>query len=88
MPVIKLFANLRRLAGTNEVETPAATVREAVETLCTGKADLRAAILDGDHLRPYVRVMVNGHDVELGAGLDTPIGPQDLVTVFPPIAGG
>ena len=88
MPHVKLFGILRRYAGASQIEANGATVRAALEFLCTGNPDLRAAIWEGNALRRYVRVMVNGHDIELAQGLDTPIAPDDEIAVFPPIAGG
>jgi molybdopterin synthase sulfur carrier subunit len=88
LPVIKLFANLRQLAGAAQLDVAGTTVYELIQGLCAQKPQLQGKILDGARLFPHVRVMVNGHDVELEQGLDTPVGPQDQVTIFPPIAGG
>jgi len=85
---IKLFGGLRRHTGAAEVQGSGATIREALERLCQANEALAAAILDGGNLRPHVRVMVNGRDSELDAGLDTPVGEGDEVAIFPPIAGG
>ena len=88
MPYITLFGNLRRLAGITQTQASGATVRQAIETLCANNAALRDAILHGDTLRANVRVMVNGYDVELAQGLDTPVRADDQIAIFPPIAGG
>ena len=88
MPYITLFGNLRRLAGITQTQASGATVRQAIETLCANNAALRDAILHDDALRPNVRVMVNGYDVELAQGLDTPVKIDDQMAIFPPIAGG
>jgi len=85
---IKLFGGLRQKAGCAALESSGATIREALENLCTENEALRAAIFEGDSLRPHVRVMVNGHDCELAQGLETAVSPGDQIAVFPPIAGG
>lgn len=85
---IKLFGMLRQKAGTAQQEVSGTTIREALEDLCADNETLRAAIFDGDVLRPHVRVMVNGHDCELAQGLETPVSGDDQIAVFPPIAGG
>ncbi len=88
MPSVRLFANLRLLAGATQFEVPGETVQVVLENLCLEKDILRTHIFDGNSLRPYVRVMVNGRDIELGYGLSTALNPEDQVTIFPPITGG
>jgi len=85
---IKLFGGLRLKAGGAEQEGNGATIREALESICADNETLRAAIFDGDVLRPHVRVMVNGRDSELASGLDTTVTSTDQIAVFPPLAGG
>jgi molybdopterin synthase sulfur carrier subunit len=85
---IKLFGILRQEAGSAEQEVSGATIREALENLCLDNEMLRAAIFDGNELRPHVRVLVNGHDCELAQGLETTVSEDDQIAVFPPIAGG
>ena len=88
MPTVRLFANLRLLAGVTQLEVSGETVRAVLENLFLDKSVLKTAIFDGDTLRPYVRVMVNGLDIEIGQGLNTPVNLEDQVTIFPPITGG
>ena len=88
MPLIKLYGNLRQLAGVSQAQADGATVRRVIEALCTNNAALRDAIMDGDTLCAHVRVMVNGRDAELAQGLDTPVRADDQIAIFPPIAGG
>ncbi len=85
---IKLYGGLRQKAGRAEQRASGATVRAALGNLCAGNDDLRAAIFDGDILRPHVRVMVNGRDIHLGPGLETAVADNDQIAIFPPIAGG
>jgi len=85
---IKLFGGLRQKAGSSELEGSGATVREALESICVDDEILRAAIFNGNELRPHVRVMVNGHDCELAQGMETAISANDQIAIFPPLAGG
>ena len=64
------------------------TAGDVLRDLCAGNPILRDAIFDGQALAPYVRVMVNGRDIELANGLDTPVNEDDQLAIFPPIAGG
>lgn len=88
MPTVKLFGGLRRHAGCVAVAIDGDTVRAALAALCAENTKLRSAIWDGDKVHAHVRVMVGGHDIELGQGLDTPVTSDDEIAVFPPIAGG
>ncbi len=88
MATIKLFGNLRDYVRSPVSEVPGQTVEEILRTLCGGNQDLGAAVFDGASLRPYIRVMVNGHDIELADGLETRVSETDSIAIFPPIAGG
>ncbi len=85
---IKLYGGLRQKAGSAERRVSGATVRAALGHLCAGNDQLRATIFDGEALRPYVRVMINGRDINLESGLDTAVADNDQIAIFPPIAGG
>lgn len=85
---IKLFGGLRQRAGRAKLEASGATLGEVLYNLCAHNQSLRAAIFEGDALRPHIRVMINGHDYELAQGLDTLVSADDQIAIFPPIAGG
>lgn len=88
MPTVKLFGGLRRDGGKSTLLVRGDTVRAALDALCADNEKLRAAIWNNDTLRDHVRVMVNGRDIELEQGLDTPLDANADVAIFPPIAGG
>ncbi len=85
MPVVKLYANLRKIAGTREVMVGGETLRDALNDLTRQYSALRERLLDGDGLRPHVIVTLNGHNL---VSLDTAVAEQDVLAIFPPIAGG
>ncbi len=87
MTRVKLFGNLRDYAAA-VVESRGDTVREVLLELCETNRKLGRAIFDGDDLRPHVRVMIDGRDIELAQGLDTPVSDTEQMAIFPPIAGG
>jgi len=46
-------------------------------------------ILDENgRLRPYVIILSNGRDVKSLDGLDTGLADEDVIAIFPPVAGG
>jgi molybdopterin synthase sulfur carrier subunit len=85
---VKLFGDLRRHTGQLAVTASGTTIGEVLRELCTAYPALEKAIFDSDQLQAHVRVMVNGQDIELADGLDTPVSESDKIAVFPPIAGG
>lgn len=85
---VKLFGSLKQHTGQLDVHATGNTINEVLQDLCDSYPRLEEAIFDGSQLQPHVRVMVNGHDIELAEGLRTPVKETDQVAVFPPIAGG
>ena len=85
---VKLFGNLRQHTGQGTVPASGATIHEVLLDLCAAFPALEEAIFDEGHLYSYVRVMINGRDIELAEGLDTLVNEKDQVAIFPPIAGG
>jgi MoaD family protein len=85
MPIVKLYANLRKLAGTKELSVTGSTVRAVVSALVERNPPLGEVILEGEKLRPHIVVTLNGHNV---TDLNVSVNDQDVVAIFPPIAGG
>jgi MoaD family protein len=85
MAVVKLYANLRSLAGTKEISIPGLTVRAVLDELVERYPQLGPVLLQDQGLRPHIVVTLNGHNV-VDLGLAT--SDEDTVAVFPPIAGG
>ncbi len=85
MPVIKLYANLRKLAGIKEVEITANNLRVAIEILVAQKQGLTGLLIEDGQIRPHIVITING---QLTTDLDAALEPGDIVAIFPPIAGG
>jgi MoaD family protein len=85
MPLVKLYANLRKLAGTNEVPITEATIGAVLNELVKRNPPLADVILENGRLRPHIVITLNGHNV---VDLNVQVNEQDLVAIFPPIAGG
>jgi molybdopterin synthase sulfur carrier subunit len=88
MATVKLYGNLRDLVTTPVADVPGQTVRAVLLNLIAQNEALRAAIFTDDLLLPHVRVMIDGRDIELAQGLDTPLSGREQIAVFPPVAGG
>lgn len=85
MPVIKFYANLRKLAGGNELSVAGGSVRDALTELVRQKPALEAAILANGDIGQHVVLILNGRNV---TDLDQALADEDVLAIFPPIAGG
>ena len=90
--VVRLYASLRELAGQRDIEVPlpdGSIVRDVLKRLEELRPVLAERLLDEDGNTPRsVNVFVNGRDIRDLDGLDTPVTPDDEVTILPPAAGG
>lgn len=85
MPTVKLYANLRKLAGTKELSITGATIGMVLHELVELHPPVGDVILENGKLRQHIIVTLNGHNT---LDLETPVTEQDSIAVFPPIAGG
>jgi len=88
---VQYFATFRDLAGerARRIDEPPATVGELLQALA-GRygAAFRRAVFEGERLSPIAIILVNGRNVHFTGGLDTPLAPDDQVSIFPMVAGG
>ncbi len=91
MMTIRFFADLRALTGQREIawNGSADTVTGLLKALGTrfGPAFERR-VVPGGRKSETIIVLVNGRDVRDLVGADTPVGPDDVVSIFPMVAGG
>ena len=85
MPLVKLFASLRKVAGAKELFVAGADLGSVLSGLVRLHPPLEEKILEGEGLRPHIVVTVNGHHV---TELNVNLAEEDVVAIFPPIAGG
>jgi molybdopterin synthase sulfur carrier subunit len=88
MATIKLFGNLRSHVEASSLEISGANIRAVVDALCERNPSLSDALFEDGQIRPHFIITLNGRDVQLAQGLDTPINDGDQIAIFPPIAGG
>jgi MoaD family protein len=85
MPIVKLYANLRKLAGTKELSITGSNVGAVLNELAKRYPAVGEVILENGKLRQHIVVTLNGHNT---IDLETPVTEQDVIAIFPPIAGG
>ena len=89
--LVKYFADVRALTGReSEPWTGTApTLRELLEGLSQRHgAAFQKRVFERGALSSTLIVLCNGQSVEHLAGLDTRLGPEDVVAIFPMVAGG
>ncbi|MFD2270143.1 MoaD/ThiS family protein [Undibacterium arcticum] len=80
---------LRRFTDTPQVDTPAATLRPALEAAFAVNPRLRGYVLDEQgHLRPHVAIFIDGLRVRDRVTLDDALRPDSSVHVLQALSGG
>lgn len=90
---VRAFATIREAIGTGQtdLELPDdSNVRSLIEQLSKmfGDQFKKLILVDGERLAPYVKILVNGRDIEYLNKLDTKLKHMDEVAIIPPVAGG
>ena len=85
MPTVRLYANLRKITGTKELSVPGENLSAVLNELVKGCPTLDGVILEEGRIRPYFIITINGINT---TDLDISLTEDDLVAIFPPIAGG
>jgi molybdopterin synthase sulfur carrier subunit len=87
---LRFFATFREAVGTKTIsrEYDAATVGDVLVALESEFEGLAGEIVDDGEVKAQVNVLLNGRDVVHEQGIDTPVDPDDTVSIFPPVAGG
>jgi MoaD family protein len=90
---VRFYANMRTITGQSELLVPISrptTLRELLTRLAELFPDLQNVLLNEQgRLYPDVPIFVNGRNPRLaGTGVDTPLGQDDVIAFFSPIASG
>jgi sulfur-carrier protein len=89
---IQYFAYLRDCTRKKEEEysDDAPTLRVLISDLCRhyGPGFQKWVMTPEGELSEIAIVLINGNDVRHTGWLETPLSSNDLVSIFPPVAGG
>jgi molybdopterin synthase sulfur carrier subunit len=86
---VNLYATFRDVAGVKHLELDGVTVGEVLDRLLELHPEMKDELFEAPGvLSERVSVFVNGRDVRYLQGLATPVGPGDVLDLFPPVAGG
>ncbi len=89
---IRAYATLREVIGARETALslpPGQTIGGLLENLCGTYPGLRGHLFDSTGLiKPHIIILKNGRSIAWLQQLDTPINENDVIALFPPVAGG
>ncbi|SER73860.1 ubiquitin-like small modifier protein 1 [Natrinema salaciae] len=88
---LRFFATYREAVGEKERTRTVdddATVGDVLTALEAEYDELDGRLLEDGTIRPQLSVLKNGRNVVHMAGVDTSLEAGDVVSVFPPVAGG
>ncbi len=93
MGLVRLYATLRpRAGGKRDVDVPwsaGSVVADVLRELVRRAPGLAGYVLDEEgYLLPHVVVFVDGRDIRYLNGLETRLGGETEMSIFPPVAGG
>jgi MoaD family protein len=89
--LVKFFATFRQITKEKQFDYrgSAGNVKELLEELSTIYGEnFRSMVFNGEELSHQVIILVNGIHVAHLKGKDTELQPQDIVNIFPVLAGG
>ncbi|QCS43571.1 ubiquitin-like small modifier protein 1 [Natrinema versiforme] len=88
---LRFFATFREAVGEKERTRTVdddATVGDVLTALEGEYDGLEGQLLEDGTIRPQLSVLKNGRNVVHMEGVDTTLAEGDVVSVFPPVAGG
>jgi molybdopterin synthase sulfur carrier subunit len=88
---IEYFATIRDCTGEEQLEwkEPVSTLGELLRKLCARYGpSFERWVLDRGDVGKAIIILINGHDCRHQGRLDTPLHPDDMIAIFPMIAGG
>ena len=89
---VRIFGALRQLVGPKEVEVEVEagdTVRDVLRALMAQYPALSSRVLDDDgNLQSSINILVNGRSIRFLEGVNTSLDEDDVLAIFPPVAGG
>ena len=90
---VKVFAMFRELLGTSILTVEmkdGSTVNDLINWISDNiNSKFKNEILDRNrNIKKYVKVLVNGRNIDFLEGLNTKLKDGDVISFFPPVAGG
>lgn len=89
MPTINIPAALTGGSSSETIEVEGGSVREVFERHAEEHGpELHDSVVEGDEIKEYINVFVNGEEVSHLDGINTQLDPDDQIRVVPAASGG
>ena len=88
---VEVYGYLRDLMGWKSTELDLvedSTVGQLLELLVDQRPEVKELIFEGEGLKSYLKVLVDGRDCRLLGGLRAKLKDGSTVSIFPPAGGG
>ena len=86
---VKFFAGFASITKEKERDFQAADAQELFRKIFEHYGpEMEAKLLPGGELPESLVILVNGKHIRHLAGLQTPLGEWDVVSIFPMVSGG
>lgn len=89
---VKFLATIRGITGEPSTEllcNPRDTAGTLMRKLVNKYGQkFEQVTLEGTNLKPEIKIIINGRDIDYLNGLDTQLKDGDVIVIIPPIAGG
>jgi molybdopterin converting factor small subunit len=76
---------LRKLAGQKEISLPGTSLISALNNLVQQDPALGEAIFENEEIHPHLLITINGQNI---TDKNIQVAEEDIIAIFPPIAGG
>jgi len=88
---VEVYGFLRNVMGWKSIEMELAedsTVGQLLESLVDQKPEVKELIFEGEDLKSYLKVLVDGRDCMFLGGLRAKLRDGSTISIFPPAGGG
>ncbi|MDH5815913.1 MAG: MoaD/ThiS family protein [Candidatus Nezhaarchaeota archaeon] len=88
---VEVYGSLRNVIGWRSIEIEldeGSTLGQLLDLLVEQKPEVKEMMFEGENLRDYLKVLVDGRDCRLLGGLRTKLEDGSTISIFPPAGGG
>ncbi len=89
---VNFFATFRHLTKNNQLTLALdenSTILHLLKVICYKLPEIKDILVNEDYsLKEWNHILINGRNIKYLQGLNTVILDNDIISIFPPVAGG